>query len=137
MLVPWNGLSWGLYIVSSVVVLAWTIAIWRREEPLSLKFSALLLATVLVSPHLTVYDLLILSPAILLLADWQISDRRTPQGTAILLYLVCLLPLLDPYTRWTHVQVSVIAMTALLYLIWKGGRAPNIDGTAQVGELAQ
>jgi hypothetical protein len=138
MLMPWNRVSWGLYILSSVVVLVWTIAIWRREEPLSLKYSALLLATVLVSPHLTVYDLLILAPAILLLADWRISDGTARQGIGILLYLVCLLPLLGPYTRWTHVQVSVIVMAALLYSIWKGAgiRAANIDGTAQVGELA-
>jgi Glycosyltransferase family 87 len=119
MLLPWSGVSVELYVISAVVVLAWTIAIWRRQQSLSLKYSALLLATVLVSPHLTVYDLVILAPAILLLTDWLISHRSAPQGAGTIVYLVWTLPLLGPYTRWTHVQLSVIAMGGLLCLIWR------------------
>jgi Glycosyltransferase family 87 len=118
MLVPWSGMAFCLYVVSAVVVLAGTIAIWKHQESLSLKYSALLLATVLISPHLTVYDLVILAPAMLLLTDWLISHRSAPQGTGTLIYLTCALPLLGPYTRWTHVQLSVVAMVALLYLLW-------------------
>jgi hypothetical protein len=119
MLVPWSGAALGLYVVSAIVVLAGTIAIWKCQESLSPKYSALLLATVLVSPHLTVYDLVILAPAILLLTDWLISHPSAPQGTGTLIYLVCVLPLLGPCTRWTHIQLSVIAMVALLYFIWR------------------
>ena len=119
MLVPWSGASVGLYVISAIVVLGWTIAIWRRQLSLSLKYSALLLATVLVSPHLTVYDLVILAPAILLLTDWLISYPSAPQGAGTLIYLVCALPLLGPSTRWTHVQLSVIAMAALLCVLWQ------------------
>jgi hypothetical protein len=119
MLVPWSGAALGLYVVSAIVVLAGTIAIWKHQESLSLEYSALLLATVLVSPHLTVYDLVILAPAILLLTDWLISHPSAPQGTGTLIYLTCALPLLGPFTRWTHIQLSVIVMTALLYLLWR------------------
>jgi hypothetical protein len=119
MLVPWNGAALGLYVISAIVALAGTVAIWKHRESLSLKYSALLLATVLVSPHLTVYDLVILAPAILLLTDWLISHASAPQGTGTLIYLVCALPLLGPYVRWTHVQLSVIVMATLLYFIWR------------------
>jgi hypothetical protein len=119
MLVPWSGAAFGLYAISAIVVLAWTIGIWRWRESLSLKYSALLLATVLISPHLTVYDLVILAPAMLLLTDWLISHRSAPQGTGTLIYLTCALPLLGPFTRWTHMQLSVIVMAGLLYLIWR------------------
>ena len=119
MLVPWSGVSLALYIVSAGIVLAWTIAIWKRRVPCPLKYSALLLATVLISPHLTVYDLVILAPAILLLADWRLSHPTAPASIGVLLYLVFVLPLLGPYTRWIPVQLSVIAMAALLYLIWR------------------
>jgi hypothetical protein len=119
MLVPWSGVSLALYGISAVVVLAWTIAIWKRQGPCPLKYSALLLATVLVSPHLTVYDLVILAPAILLVADWRLSHPMAPTGIGVLLYLVCVLPLLGPYTRWIPIQWSVIAMAALLYSIWR------------------
>jgi hypothetical protein len=119
MLVPWSGVSLAFYVISALTVLAWTIAIWRRQGSLSLKYSALLLATVLVSPHLTVYDLVILAPAILLLTDWLIPHPSTRQGIGTLIYLVCALPLLGPFARWIHIQLSVIAMTALLYSIGK------------------
>src|ERR1700681_1582209 len=51
MLLPWPGLAFGLYVLSSAVVLGFTIATWTRRQavPLSLRYSALLFATVLVS----------------------------------------------------------------------------------------
>jgi hypothetical protein len=36
-----------------------------------------------------------------------------------LLYLVYMLPLLGPLARWTHVQLSVVAMAAGIYAIWR------------------
>jgi hypothetical protein len=105
------------------LILGATIALWKRGSgvPLAMRFSALLLATVLVSPHLTVYDLVILAPAILMLADWLIgqSGGQTVRGIGTLLYLVYVLPLLGPITRWTHVQLSVVAMSALLLAMWR------------------
>ena len=107
--------------------------------PMSLRFSSLLLASVLVSPHLTVYDLVVLAPAILLLADWLIDQPPTPSANTMgtILYLVYALPLVGPLALWTHVQLSVIAMAIIIYSIWKssstviesGGDAhPGPDG---------
>lgn len=122
MLVPWPHLSFALYVLSAAAVLVLTIACWKRRPtvPLSLRYSALLLASVLVAPHLTVYDLVILTPAFILLANWLISQNTTRPAwwLGTLLYLAYMLPLLGPFTRWTHVQLSVIAMAATLYVIW-------------------
>jgi len=118
MLVPWSGVSLGLYLISAAVVLGCTVAVWK-SQPFSLKFSALLLATVLVSPHLTVYDLVILAPAILFLTDWVVSRGSIHEGTGSLLYAIYILPLLEPFTRRIHVQLSVMAMAVLLYWIWR------------------
>jgi hypothetical protein len=79
----------------------------------------LLVATVLVAPHLTIYDLVILAPAFLLLANWTL-DHRFP-SMVICLYLCFVLQLIGPLARWTHVQLTVVAMTALLYLLEKHG----------------
>jgi len=119
MIVPSDSLSFALYVLSAAIVLGWTITLWRRRAILPLRFSALLLSTVLVSPHLTVYDLVILAPAFLLLADWLISQPAAGFGMGTLLYLVYFLPLVGPFTRWIHVQLSVVAMTALVYMIWR------------------
>jgi hypothetical protein len=125
MLIPWEHISLALYILSAVAVFALTIACWRRASvPLAAKYSLLLLATVLVAPHLTVYDLVILAPAFLLLGDWLAGQPSTSsaRGLGTLLYLVYALSLLGPFARWTHVQLSVIAMTASVYVIWRMSR---------------
>jgi len=126
MLVPWPDVSFVLYVLSATAVLGLTIACWRRNHavPLPLRYSVLLLASVLVAPHLTVYDLVILAPAFILLADWIVSQLATA-GTrwlGTLLYLVYMLPLLGPFTRWTHIQGSVVAMSMTVFLVWKIGR---------------
>ena len=123
MLVPWSSASFTLYVITALLISALTVACWRSRMPLSLRYSALLLSTVLLAPHLTVYDLVILAPAFLLLSDWVVtqSDNATPH-LKLLLYLAFALPLLGPLARWTHLQLSVPTMAALLYGIWTTGR---------------
>jgi hypothetical protein len=119
MLIPWPQASFALYLVTALVVEGFTVACWRSRVPLSLQYSALLLSTVLLAPHLTVYDLVILAPAFLLLSDWLITQiGATNARLKILLYLAFALPLLGPFARWTHFQLSVPVMAALLYGIW-------------------
>ena len=121
MIVPWPELSFALYATSAAVILIVTTRLWRRgrQAPLALRFSALLLATVLVAPHLTVYDLTVLAPAILLLSDWLAGQQPTREvrWAGTLLYLVYALPLLGIVARYAHVQLSVLAMTGLVFVI--------------------
>jgi alpha-1,2-mannosyltransferase len=134
MLIPWADASLVLYLLSAAVVLGLTIVCWRSKNdiPLPLRYSALLLASVLVAPHLTVYDLVILAPALVLLADW-LAGRESTRSTrtlGTLLYFVYVLPLIGPFARWTHIQLSVVAMAATLYVLWTISR----DG-ASSGQL--
>lgn len=129
MLIPWTNASLVLYLLSAAFVLGLTIACWRssRDILLPLRYSALLLASVLVAPHLTVYDLVILAPAFILTADWlagQPSTRST-RTLETLLYFVYVLPLVGPLARWTHVQLSVVAMTATVFVMWRIARDGN------------
>ncbi|MFZ2083839.1 MAG: hypothetical protein WAU92_05050, partial [Candidatus Sulfotelmatobacter sp.] len=124
MLLPWPSASFAAYVISALLVSALAVACWRSRVPFSLRYSALLLATVLLAPHLTVYDLVILAPAFLLLSDWIVTQPDHPANPylKLLLYLAFVLPLLGPFARWTHVQLSVPVMAALLYGIWKLGK---------------
>lgn len=119
MLVPWPHFAFGLYLATAIAALWITYVYWTSPAPLSLRYSVLFLATVLVSPHLTVYDLLILAPAFLLTADWlmtHVEDPRT-RWLGILLYLAYALPLVGPLAQWTHLQLSVPVMAALMWAI--------------------
>jgi hypothetical protein len=130
MLIPWPTVSLALYLASALLIAALTVACWRSRLPLRLRYSALLLATVLLAPHLTVYDLVILAPAFLLLSDWIVSqpDRRVTRHFKLLLYLAFVLPLLGPLARWTHFQLSVPVMAALIFGIWNlGGKSVPVQ----------
>jgi hypothetical protein len=81
----------------------------------------------------------ILAPVFLLLSDW-ILDRRpesvpsistspiltSPISTSrmkVVLYLLFLAPLAGgPIAQWTHLQLSVVLMSVLVYLIWRESR---------------
>jgi hypothetical protein len=125
MLIPGRALPFALYVVSALVILGLTVAVWTRPSlPLGVRYSALLLASVLVAPHLIVYDLAILAPVFLLMADWVIAQPAAAQPLSsamkVILYLTYLAPLLSgPIARWTHLQISVVTMSGLLYVIWR------------------
>jgi hypothetical protein len=118
MLIPVAALATILYVISAGVVLVVTISVWRSKSGLSLRFSAMLLATVLIAPHLTIYDLVVLAPAFLLLSDLSLSESIASSSLPLLLYLCYALPLIGPLARYTHVQLSVIAFVGLIYFLW-------------------
>jgi len=129
LLLPWPDVALALYIPTAIAAVVLAIVCWRRPIPLEHRFAIMLLATVLVAPHLTVYDLVILVPAFLWIAEAWIAKARTADwletraipATAIstiawLLYLSYLLPFAGPLAQWTHLQLSVIIMAALLVI---------------------
>jgi alpha-1,2-mannosyltransferase len=124
LLLPWPHAVWVLYILTSLAVIAMAVSIWKSSASRALAIAALILAAVLLNPHLYIYDLLALAPAFLLLADWAITHAQHTSRPALrwLLYLSFLLPMLGPVSRWTHLQLSVPAFAALLWLLW---RAPH------------
>jgi len=119
LLIPASPIALALYVFSSIFVIALTAAIWKSQLSVALKFSALTFAAVLANPHLFVYDLLVLAPALLLLANWTLDNEQhsfTPP-LRLLLYLAFLLPLFGPTSQWTHLQLSVPVFVAILWTL--------------------
>ena len=119
LLLPWPTAATVLYVVCALAVIAIAAGLWKSAAPITIRFSALLLAAVLCNPHLFIYDLLALAPAFLLLVDWSLNNLPHPAkpALAVLLYLAFLLPLFGPLAGWTHLQLSVIAFAALLWTL--------------------
>ena len=101
-----------LYILTAGLAILLAILFWRKPVALEQRFVVMLLVTVLVAPHLTVYDLVILAPALLWIGDW-LQTHAAPR-IAWLLYFSYVLPFAGPTARWTHVQLSVICLAALI-----------------------
>lgn len=138
MLIPWPAAALVFYGLSAAVLLGLTIVLWKNATlPLTLRYPVLLLATVLVAPHLSVYDLVILAPALLLLADWIVgqTDSDEIRGLGVLLYMIYVLPLLGPLARWTHLQLSVIAMVAAVVVVYRWSR--RMAGAKQIAAVAE
>ncbi len=123
---PLSKLAWA---AAALVALVLAFRIWRSPLPLALRFAALLVATALVNPHQYMYDLVFLAPAWLLLADAALARPSPPWAPLlrVLLYAAFVLPALGPLARLTHLQLSVLAMGAILVLLDRVAR----EGTMQ------
>jgi hypothetical protein len=118
-ILPWTRIAAILYLISASVVVFAAWRVWQSPAAMPLRYAFLLLATVLVSPHLNVYDLVILAPALLLIADWAVThpSHRLAVRVQQLLYFSYALPLAGVLTRYTHVQLSVVAMGGLAWAL--------------------
>jgi len=121
LLIPWPHAVLVLYTLSALAVIGIAAAVWRSSSSLSLRFSALILAAVLVNPHIYIYDLLVLAPVLLLLVHWIVNNphHASVSTVKLLSYLAFVLPLFGPAARWTHLQLSVPVFAALLWALWK------------------
>jgi hypothetical protein len=124
LLVPSPEIALVLYVLSSLVIVVMAAAIWKSSSPLALRFTALTVAAVLVNPHLFVYDLLVLAPALLLLVDWTLTHAQHPSSDSLrlLAYTAFVVPLFGPLSRWTHIQLSVPVFCVLLWVLWRHSR---------------
>jgi hypothetical protein len=126
LLLPWSPAATAAYLLTAAGVLAITVFAWTRLVSLGLRYAMVLIATVLVAPHLTVYDLVVLAPALLFAGDWALrhpgplSDR-----IRVVLYASYALPAIGPFAAITRVQLSVLAFITLLILLAEVTRAPE------------
>jgi len=85
---PLRALTYGLLALLIVTV---TVVLWKRQRlPLEARYALLVLATVLVSPHFFVYDLVILMIPVLLLLGLGLAQTPSRSRAALLL-AVCFL----------------------------------------------
>jgi hypothetical protein len=116
---PWPSLALALQIVTSLLVVVFAVRSWKSKAPLSVRYAILLIATVLVSPHVYTYELVILVPAYLVLASLAVERREERRWTWPALYAAVYLPGLTLFARSTYVQWSVLALVWMMVVLWK------------------
>jgi len=105
----------------AVVLIAWmTIKAWQRTDDWTLRFATLLLATLLISPHVQTYDAILLAPATLWLTKWASENRRLSVivGLAVLSIIF-----LTPTTRVAGVPLTIPLM---LWILWESCRGQGM-----------
>lgn len=108
-------------VVASVLTLALVLPVWRATGlDWRVRFPVLVIASVLVSPHLFVYDLVVLVPVGLILWDYS-SERPPNDATRVAMRLLLVLgyfgPALGFAANLLRVQLSVLAMAAMLVVL--------------------
>jgi alpha-1,2-mannosyltransferase len=116
-LLPWPDAAFIAYLVTAAGIVWVAARCWRSGAALELRFSVLLLATILANPHVNPYDLVALTPVFFLIPQWALSRNRTSIWLWTLLYLCYYLPGLSFVPTLTRVQFSVIAMVALTLVL--------------------
>lgn len=114
---PWPRAAAMLSSLVSVAVIAFAARTWGSAMPLQVRYAVLVMATVLVSPHVYTYELLVLAPALLLAASVAIPHGRSSLLLWAVLYLVFAMPALPTLAVAAHVQWSVPALAALMVIV--------------------
>lgn len=115
LLPSWLGLS--LWLVTGAVVTGYTVRLWRGSQPLAIRIGALVLATVLVCPHLTIYDATLLALPLLLFACPALGGSVASRlGSS---YYLLYLTLLVPTAALIGIQLSVFVM---IWIFWTVAR---------------
>lgn len=113
------GLALALHAVAAALAVAIAGAVWRKTGDISLKAAALLLATLMLSPHLFEYDLTWFGMALAWLAS-HFLRQGWPPGMRTGLALAWMFPLLSEIlSQLLHVQPMPLLVAALLLLTFK------------------
>jgi hypothetical protein len=123
LLVPWPALAWIAYGLASGAVVWLAVRVWKSRAPLDLRYGVLVLATIIVDPHVYTYELVVLAIAFALLASAAIELGRSNTPFWVLMYLSYYLPALDELTSVTRVQWSVPALVGLLLISARSARS--------------
>jgi hypothetical protein len=100
----------------SLAICVRTVQAWRTDAPLPVRLGVVVLASVLVNPHLTIYDATVLVLPFLWLGGWIEGNSGEHQQFRFwsLVYWLCV-ALLIPFAHVIRLQCSVVLMFWLFY----------------------
>lgn len=127
------ALALPLWVILSAAVLVYVVKVWKSSAPLRVRVGVMMLASVLVNPHVIVYDAAVLAMPLIWFGA-HVQNRR-PGPDAVTFWTIVywlFVTTLTPTARMIGVQVSVLLMTALFVLIAR--MALRNEGNEQAAE---
>jgi len=113
-----------LYLLAAAAVVIVAARTWRTAASFEVRASALVLAIVLVTPHVFEYDLIVLTPVFFLVANaiaaGQAGGLNEGRWTWVFAALFAA-PVLTAVPPAIRLQFSATAMAAILFRLWTGG----------------
>jgi hypothetical protein len=123
-----RDIVFALWLASVPPVLLAVDHIWRRTASADLRIAAVVVATVLLNPHLYIYDLVILAVPFAAIVRWLIDapDTRSAPAIRVCLHLLWWAPLVGPLAILTRVQLTPILLAALLGTLLQAVRETGV-----------
>jgi hypothetical protein len=121
-----NRFSLALWVLCAVGVLWLARLAGRRVGDRRLQFAAVVIAGLLINPHLYVYDLVVLAAPLCVIGSWLIARGMncSDRSLAMTAFALFWAPLLGPFAAVTHVQLT---SPLLVFLLWRIARAEPRD----------
>jgi hypothetical protein len=138
--VPDARAAFAVYLIAAAAAAVVTARIWRSAACFEVRASALVLAIVLVNPHVFEYDLIVLTPVFLLLGNAIAGDMATgftPARWTWALAALFVAPVLTAVPPAIRLQFSVTAMAAILSRLWAGAMSGNEGELGRAADAAR
>ena len=116
LLPDWIGVP--LWVALSAVVLWYSVRVWKSHAPLHVRLGVVILASLLVNPHVIVYDVTLLALPLIWFAAFMLEDDRRAQAPAFGVLVYWLFgALFIPTAAAIGLQMSVPLMMGLLVFV--------------------
>jgi hypothetical protein len=124
----WGGpvaLAYTVQAIVSVCVAAMAVALWRSTAPIAFKGAALCIGMLLTTPYALDYDLMIVAPALALLAADGIAQGFRPYERSLLAALWFMPIVVREFAAYTHVPLGVpLLLLAFVFVVRAGWSKP-------------
>jgi len=112
-LMPWPTVALVCYLVTASVAAFVAARCWRSAAPLPLRYAVLLVAAILVDPHVNVYDLVVLVPMFLIVAGYALRESAGWRLWALLGFCFYSPIFAHPVSAIFGVQIVVVGLAVL------------------------
>jgi alpha-1,2-mannosyltransferase len=122
----WMGVPlWGAL---AAVVLWYTVRVWKSEAPVRVRLGVVILASLLVNPHVIVYDVTLLALPLLWFGAYMLDaeERRAHAPAFGVLVYWLFVALFIPTAAVIGVQMSVPLMMVLLMFMSRAVASPSL-----------
>jgi hypothetical protein len=120
LLVPAPVVLSAVTLMALVGVLTVAVKTWKSGGTVAVKWGQLVILSILASPHLLTYDLVLLTIPLIAFAAWALThrDHRLQPWVGRLLLLLYLAPFSSNLVRLVPIQLSVVVMVLLVWSMY-------------------
>lgn len=117
-------------VAVGVLAVGYSVSTWRRDRPLAVRYSGLVLATLLINPHLYGYELLLCTPAMLTAGSW--AAGHADKGLLAWLVFLYVAPVMSMVAPGPQFLTTLALAGTTIWVLRAMGRSEGVPAFAQI-----